>query len=868
MKKYMLTLVAILAAFILSACGGGSSGDAGNASSDKAMILANAGKIIFSTSPISQGTAASSDQDFYVQVWYQKTLNDNYNVEVYTESIEIMGCTVISDSVVFNPNPVILNGNTGSMETLTVTGKVNADCTNSTNYRLLGKVKTTLGSSTTEELFDVTSGDINNPTDPTDPKDGQYTLTNVTSPIVVNYDNEVKNISVYVIDENGVGVPDQNVSIQAINDIRFGAIISASTVQTDTSGKASFVYEAPNNVKAVDGNITNVDLLLSGNTILEKRTVEIRFNKIDKVEVKPIVVVDNQYKDVNLTSNSQSITMEVRVFEEGTNTPYTQGVIKVKLPSKVLDGVDVGTFVEYEAVVNSSGVATFIYTGPRDLWALVNKGDRESEFQFYHEDNPEQSQSIIVHYEPTGSYQPTQYIVKVSSSDGNNTMNLDSQKSFVIELKDDQGTLIDSNQVQEVRISTENQQIGILVDENTGVESTTLLYRDDDAVNPKSFHVKVGTLSGIVPISISIHFLDANNNQKIVDIVISIVVFSGPPTAMSISYVGVEHNATVGKFIEKFTVSVTDAYNNPVNTHPYISTGAMVEYAVDGSSPTGERNTTSPRLWHGAYDSLGTLNRPNRDTNKTSFISDIQNVFRYIDINNDKLVLFGAGYVYEALGKWDIDKDLTPIIPSDELFIKDNYFGNERKGLYYAVGHNNRQDLCSSDGREYIGNMRSGTYKLDENGHAFIEFEYDYHLTGKDIMVWVNLTGFQADDNKLGRIGEAQKHTLRGNGFKSDESYTVAPGETVIVPFYIHHKNVPEWYKNGHFGYAFAPSACTIDAIIDSSNQHDARDCNNVVSYTIVQVTNNGPKNCSIELNDDSIAVSSEFQSGLQITFP
>jgi hypothetical protein len=152
--------------------------------------------------------------------------------------------------------------------------------------------------------------------------------------------------------------------------------------------------------------------------------------------------------------------------------------------------------------------------------------------------------------------------------------------------------------------------------------------------------------------------------------------------------------------------------------------------------------------------------------------------------------------------------------------------------------------------------MRSSTYQLDENGNVLIEFEYDYHLTGKDIMVWVNLTGYQADQGIVTRVGEAQKHTLRGYGLMSRESYTLASGaKNVILPFYIRHENVPEVYRNGHF--AFAYHGCQVDSIIDYSNWYDARDCRNEVVYVDLNVSNPKKDDCTIQLVN--IEVSPEF---------
>ncbi|MDQ7047890.1 MAG: hypothetical protein Q9M39_09925 [Sulfurovum sp.] len=191
------------------------------------------------------------------------------------------------------------------------------------------------------------------------------------------------------------------------------------------------------------------------------------------------------------------------------------------------------------------------------------------------------------------------------------------------------------------------------------------------------------------------------------------------------------------------------------------------------------------------------------------------------------------------------------------LQLKDDYTGQTRSNLFFAVGHNNRQDLCSA-GNEFIGNMKANNYQLNENGHALIEFEYDYHLTGKDIMVWVNLVGFQADNGNTGRIGEAKKHTLRGAGFVSPESYTLGAGERAEYRFTVEHKNAPENYRNGHFSAATI-GACTVVGTVDWSNYHDARDCNNTKGYIELDVNNTTAADCTIALKKESIRVTPEF---------
>ncbi len=680
-----------------------------------------------------------------------------------------------------------------------------------------------------------------------------YSFYNATTPLEITQANTNYVIKAQVLLDAHPAVG-KTVELAAFPSI-YGDVKSYN-LTTGEDGYAIFEYSSPE-IMPVNGSVTELKLdFKDENNVTITQDILLNFNSVgggvDANVSVPVVVISNSYKNIELTSNSQTLQMEIQVFDKGTNTPYTTGNVKVSLPDSVLTGTDVGRFTEYVVPVGTDGRAIFNYTGPQDLQGLVNAGETGATFAFHHEENPTNKESVVVTYDLTNNYIPANYVLTTSSSDGNQTMGLQTMKSFTLYLKDDQGTLVDHAKITEIKIESKNTLIGKLVDAaNGGANVSVLSLSGTDAVNSKSFPVKTYTLSGLLPVEITVNFNDANGESQTLTVNMNIVVFSGPPTAMSISYAGVEQNSTIAKYIEKFAVTVTDAYNNPVNTKPYVAVGSMVEYAVDGSSGTGTRNTTSPRLWHGSNDSHGNLN--GIGGNKAQF-ETAADIFKYVDFSNDKLVIFGSSFVYEALGKWDIEPNADNV-----LDLKDDYSGSDRAGLYYAVGHNNRQDLCKTDGTEYVGTMKANNYQLDDNGNALIEFAYDYHLTGKDIMVWVNLTGFQADNNSTGRIGEAKKHTLRGNGLMSRESYLVKAGSTgVELHFDVHHENAPEWYRNGHFGFAY--QGCHVQGIIDHSNDHDARVCTNgAVAYVDLNVSNPTTEDCTISLVN--IAVSNEFNA-------
>ena len=307
------------------------------------------------------------------------------------------------------------------------------------------------------------------------------------------------------------------------------------------------------------------------------------------------------------------------------------------------------------------------------------------------------------------------------------------EKSFSIVVKDDAGNDVAKASMTSFEIAIQNIFVGKLI--SNGQEYSTLILENE---NPITFNVKTNTKSGLIPLRVVATFVDANGVTRRLEQTVNVTVYSGPPTAMSISYVGVEHDEARGKYIERYAVSATDAYNNKVNTSPGVAAGAIVGYAVDGSAPSAVETASTKRLYIAKNDTQkGTINPLGGGLATFSVPVDGQNRFQYIDESNDKLVLFGEGYAYEALGKWDFSR-----LSNEVLELQDTYLGVTRSELFYAVGHNYRQDPCRSDGSEYIGyaQVDSNGSMLDSEGTAIVTFGYDYHLTGKDIMLWVNLT--------------------------------------------------------------------------------------------------------------------------------
>ena len=580
--------------------------------------------------------------------------------------------------------------------------------------------------------------------------------------------------------------------------------------------------------------------------------------------ILPIIVIPNSLKEVKLNTNSQSVDILIKVFN-GT-TPYNKESVKVELPSSVLTGIDVGLFEAYEVPVNEEGIAIFKYTGPSNLNALIQKGNTNSIFKFYHTKNVNAKKEIKVLYAvEEDTYVPIEYRLAITTQDDDFSMGIpNNQKTFTVNLKDSDGNNINNSDIEitKIEVSTENALLINIINTDTGgVENNLLL----ENVNQSAFVLTSKKLSGIAPIRVNVEFRDNNKKEKKLSTIINVRVMSGLPSAISISYVGTGIDASRAKYEEKFAISVTDEYGNKVNTRPYISLGALVGYAVDGAESSSVESNETKRLYYGKNDiesaiANGIIN-PMDDSlaNSTQFEdSKLTDVFKYVNsegTNSDKLVVFGKGKNYEAMGKWDFSK-----IDNNTLKLEDDYLGTLREGLSYAIGRNYYQDQCADDSREWLGSTDAQTYQLDEEGTVVVSYKYDYHLTGKDALIWVNLSGYQSDTEKNTRIGEVSKHTLRGRGLESRPTagYIIAKGTTAIVKFDIHHKEVAEWYRNGHFVYGIGANQCESVTLFDTSNLYDARSCaNDGVAYIEFNVTAPADKDCSFNIQD--VVVADEF---------
>ena len=469
-------------------------------------------------------------------------------------------------------------------------------------------------------------------------------------------------------------------------------------------------------------------------------------NNSDTISNSDSSIISDSNATVILTTDERTITLNKDRIEidvtviDNQNNPYNGGDVKIIYPDDVREGRDIGYFASSDVLV-VNGHAKFTYTAPND----ISENTNDIIFYFYHENNindlkkytiklvPEQNQIILTNYQI--------YI----DDDEEPSMGLDSSKLISFMVKNEKNENIDDSQIKSITVTSLNPSLATL--ENTQDDNGSNLITLGKNSVPIS--VKSNTLSGIIPLQVSAVFIDANGKEQSLLKIFNLLVLSGPPTAMSLAYSETTQDKANAKFIEKWVLTVTDKYNNLVNTNPSVSMGMIAGY-------TQSADVKSSNLGNYLYfDNNGTINKT------TNTFSTNQNVFAKVDKVNDVLVTFGNGYTYEASGKWDINTNDT----NNTLDLVDAYNGKTTPSLGFAVGHNYRQDP-DMRGVEWVGNVypENNNYIIDDSGHLILNVEYDYYLTGKDVMLWVNLIGMQNDN--MVRIGEARKITLRANGIE------------------------------------------------------------------------------------------------------
>jgi len=535
-----------------------------------------------------------------------------------------------------------------------------------------------------------------------------------------------------------------------------------------------------------------------------------------------------------LTKNAQSFNIVVKAIDS-KNRPYSSGNIEIVFPNDVREGRDIGYFNKFVSTLDEQGEATFVYTAPLDLDANTSN----ILFGFFHDENPTEVLTYTMTIVPDEN-QIVNTVYKITTGVVTDvTMLPEDVKSVNYSVVDENGNAVTNDNITNITVTTLNPSVGTLRDGSVVADSLTF------DTNNISLNVLSNTLSGIIPIQVDAVFNDKNGLEQNLTSKFNVIVLSGAPTAMSLSYAGTSQNSDTAKFVENWVLTVTDKYNNLVNTTPAIATGLITGYA-QSSAPT---SNIANYLY---YESA--TNDGNLTDGTTDILKSANNVFDNIDLVNDKLALFGGtGYKFNAYGKWDIDS-----FTSNELTLKDDYNGSAVTALTYVVGHNFRNEWC--DGSPVVANVyaKDNNYILPTTGSMIIQVEYDYYLVGKSVVLWTNLIG--ESNNTTTKIGLAEKITLRGEGLNGDE-YSYAKGFSGVVRLNININNTVEPYQNANFTYLPVVTGDDTNWTLlgDSMSEGNITDCllNGGVGYVDINITDPAGKAGVIKLI--SVLPSREF---------
>jgi len=638
-----------------------------------------------------------------------------------------------------------------------------------------------------------------------------------------------------------------------------GSVEGCTVVSSDINGNNPFSMDS-NASRTIGVNLvlevgcTETEVLISGTETTDEGvnwaiSTTANASILDTGSTASPIVSIAPLTPITVTTNNEVKTVELRVFGAGGSI-IDGGTITVGYPAEYIAGQDVGYFQENTVdVVN--GRATFTYVGPSDVYNIINTTTSVS-FTFFDTLNPAgTTTSLIVNFEPDTTIQPpllTGYTIDFVDNNNKATLDLNSTSVFTVSVKNDKGDLVVDENILGLTITSLDPGRAKLVDNtNTEVDSLTFNLKNSIPMTIKTYKV-----SGQVMFDIVLDINDSNGNTLTKKITKSVVIFSGPPTAMSISYAYTDQNDTTKRFIEHMNIAVTDKWNNPVNTNPLIYVGAIGGYATDSASTVGDNF---------AIDLTGTATMQGSSGQGTSAqMTAAPDFSTFVTTSDDTLMTFGRGYVYQASGKWDIVNAAAGVLDLNETYTASTSAAN----MGYAIGHNYREDKCNLAGGEWILNTDSadGTYRVNNNGIALVDIKYDALLVGHTIIVGATTVGTLNETGERIRMGEARSHTLRGFAYDGARSFTVsagAAGETFGIN--VHIKETGYYAKNVNFDFVVTASdEVTIDSIDTSMSTGGIYTCeNNGVAYVTVTASNSTAQAGSLTITIVEDVISGEF---------
>jgi len=540
-----------------------------------------------------------------------------------------------------------------------------------------------------------------------------------------------------------------------------------------------------------------------------------------------------------LSSNSQSVNITVNVYDSSYNA-YTSGKIQGISPSDVLAGRDVGSFSQNlsEGVDVVNGKAVFTYTAPSNL--ETNTSDIV--YRFYHDSNTSNLLTYTFHIVPDVNQTSSSGYV-ITTSDANNiNMNLESTKSFLYSVVDDNGKAVLDANMTSLTVTSLDSTLVMLKDNSNNPATSSITVANNHEMN---VNLISNTKSGLVAIKVDATFNTDNGEQNLSKI-FNLVVYSGPPTAASIGFTGNNSfDATTGTYKDELRLFVTDKYSNPVNTNPAVALEMLTGYTTSSAATTN----SAGYLY---YESNAALS----NNSGKGQLSITPSAFNNVDLANDFLVIFGTGYHFNTFGKWDIDTNTANV-----LNLANDFNASTTNSLSFAVGHNLRNETCGGHDA-VVANIqpKNSSNILDDNGMLVFEIIHDDYMVGKSVIVASNFIG--GHNNIQGQLGYAQKITLLGTGLESGTPIKVTQGTTTgihQIRIYVKDSPTGRVYQNANFSAKYDVTANDTNVSVSGTSMDAGiTDCSSG-GAAYVEFTINGVAGGDGEISLSDLRIGSEF---------
>ena len=389
--------------------------------------------------------------------------------------------------------------------------------------------------------------------------------------ITLTQNDETVSVQVLAFDENNQSLDSGTISVAYPTEIINSGVNGGRFLENEatiTSGEALFTFQGPLVLENINALVFTFSY--KGNSLVTSKDLTVNYSP-------PTAAIYLNETTKEVTLNSETINIEVDV-RDANNNPFPTGSVKIVYPNDVQTGRDIGSFLTSEIAL-LDGKASFVYTAPKNL----DSNTSDIVFGFYHDSLPTNIKNFTVTLNPEPNQVIlTDYFLTNSYADGSISMDLESTKLITFYIKDKDGTLLEDSNITSIDVTLLNTSLADLADTNassTPSDSKTL------TKNSSSLSVLSNTTSGVVPIKVFAQFKGVNNEDVNLTEIFNVVIVSGPPTSMSISYVSTTNDDVNARFIEKMIVAITDKYSNRVDSKPGISVALIAGYASDTSGP-------------------------------------------------------------------------------------------------------------------------------------------------------------------------------------------------------------------------------------------------------------------------------------------